>query len=94
MEFWRGGAILLAIGWWSFFLFMSKPILEAGWSFILWSMFYLEGWASRSSYFIGVAIFKMKLSNQFNLRASIFRLLSQTYAEHGAYWHKITLTFY
>ena len=36
------------------FLFMSKTMLEVGWSFILWSMLYLEGWSSRSSYFIGV----------------------------------------
>ena len=42
-------------GWWSFFLFMSKTILDFSWSFILWSMLYLEGWSSRSSYFIGVA---------------------------------------
>ena len=37
------------------FLFMSKTMLEVGWCFILWSMLYLEGWASRSSYFIGVS---------------------------------------
>ena len=37
------------------FLFMSKTMLEVGWCFILWSMLYLEGWSSRSSYFIGVA---------------------------------------
>ena len=35
---------------------MSKTMLEVGWSFILWSMLYLEGWLSRSSYFIGVAL--------------------------------------
>ena len=38
-----------------FCLFMSKTMLEVGWSFILWSMLYLEGWSFRSSYFIGVA---------------------------------------
>ena len=32
-------------------------MLEVGWSFILCYMFYLEGWSSRSSYFIGVALF-------------------------------------
>ena len=37
-------------------LLMSKTMLEVGWSFILWSMLYLEGWSSRSSYFIGVAL--------------------------------------
>ena len=42
-------------GWLSFFLFISKTMLEVGWSFILWSMLYLEGWSSRSSCFIGVA---------------------------------------
>ena len=38
-----------------FFLFMPKTMLEVGWSVILWSMLYLEGWPSRSSYFISVA---------------------------------------
>ena len=38
------------------FLLMSKTMLEVGWSFILWSMLYLEGRSSRSSYFIGVAL--------------------------------------
>ena len=42
-------------GWWVF-LFMSKTMLEVGWSFILCYMFYLEGWSYRSSYFIGVAL--------------------------------------
>ena len=37
------------------FLIMSKTMLAFGWSFILWSKLYLEGWSSRSSYFIGVA---------------------------------------
>ena len=32
-------------------------MLEVGWSFILWSMLYLEDWSSRSSYFIGAALF-------------------------------------
>ena len=32
---------------------MTKTMLEVGWSF----MFYLEGWSSRSIYFIGVALF-------------------------------------
>ena len=38
------------------FLFMTKTMLEVGCSFILWSMLYLEGCSSRSSYFIGVAL--------------------------------------
>ena len=57
--FQRGGTIFwvnFGGGWWSFFLFMSKTVLEVGYSFILWSMLYLEGWSSRSSYFIGVAL--------------------------------------
>ena len=38
------------------FLFISKTVLEVGWSFILWSMMlYLESWSARSSDFIGVA---------------------------------------
>ena len=53
-----GGTILLGkfgrrmVG----FLFMSETMLEVGWSFILCYMFYLEGWSSRSSCFIGVAL--------------------------------------
>ena len=43
-------------GCWSSFSFMSKTMLGIGWSFILWSMLYLEGWSFRSSYFIGVAL--------------------------------------
>ena len=70
-EFQIGGPNLLAIwerteeapfnwvnlvgGWW-IFLFMSKTVLEVGWSFILWPPIDLEGWSSRSSYFIGVAL--------------------------------------
>ena len=38
------------------FLFISKTMLEVGWSVILWSMLYLEGLSSRSNYFIGVAL--------------------------------------
>ena len=38
-----------------FLLFMSKTMLEVGWSFILWSLLYLKGWSSRSRYFIGEA---------------------------------------
>ena len=45
----------LGVGWWSFFFFMSKTMLEIGWSFILRSMLYLEDWSSRSIHFIGVA---------------------------------------
>ena len=41
-------------GWWSFFI-CSKTMLEVGRTFILWSMLYLKGLSSRSSYFIGVA---------------------------------------
>ena len=66
-QYGRGGIILLLIlkrrphfiglifggGWLS--VFMSKNMLEVGLSLTLWSMFYLEGWSSRSSYFIGVA---------------------------------------
>ena len=36
---------------------MSKTTLEVGWSFILWSMLYLDGWSSISSYFIDAALF-------------------------------------
>ena len=39
--------------WWSPFIYVHN---YAGWSLILWSMLYLEGWSSRSSYFIGVAL--------------------------------------
>ena len=42
-------------GGWGSILFMSKTMLEVGWSFILWSMLYMEGWSSRSSYFLSVA---------------------------------------
>ena len=35
---------------------MPKTMQEVGWSFIFWSVLYLEGWSSRSSYFIGVAL--------------------------------------
>ena len=31
-------------------------MLEVGWSFILFSMLYLERWSSKSSYFIGIKI--------------------------------------
>ena len=49
------------------FLFMSKTMLEVGWSIILWSIFNLEGWSSRWSYFIGVALrewLSLKVSNK------------------------------
>ena len=39
-----------------FLLFMSKTMREVGWSFVLWSMLYLEGWSSRLTYFIGAAL--------------------------------------
>ena len=39
-----------------FFLFMPKTMLEVGWNVISWSMLYLEGWSSRLSYFIGLAL--------------------------------------
>ena len=44
-------------GWWSYFINV-KTMLEVGWNFILWSMLYLEGWISISSYmyFTGVAL--------------------------------------
>ena len=57
-QFGRGVTILsskFGRGLVKFYLFMSKTMLEVGWKFILWSMFYLEGWSSRSSYFIGEA---------------------------------------
>ena len=38
-----------------FSLFMSKTMLEVGWSFIVWPMLCLEGVSSLSSYLIGVA---------------------------------------
>ena len=41
------------------FLFLSITMLIVGWSFILWSKLYLEGWPSRSSYFIDVALFEL-----------------------------------
>ena len=72
-QFWRGGPRFIGYlreeacfyrvypegGWWGF-LFMSKTMLEVGWKFILWSMLFLEGWSSRSSYFIGVALYLKK----------------------------------
>ena len=39
-----------------FFLFMSKTMLEVGWSFILWSMLYLEGWSYGRIKLFGVAL--------------------------------------
>ena len=54
----RRGAILLGrFGrrLMEFFSLMSRTMLEVGWSFILLSMIHLEGWSSRSSYFIGMA---------------------------------------
>ena len=33
---------------------LSKTMLAVGWSFIFWSVPYLEGWSSGSRYFIGV----------------------------------------
>ena len=54
-RFERGGPILSGkCGRRLMDFFMSKTMLAVGWSCILWSMFYLEGWRSRSSYFIGV----------------------------------------
>ena len=38
-----------------FYLFtLSKALLVVGRWFILWSMLYMEGWLSRSRFFIGV----------------------------------------
>ena len=55
----RGGTVLLSKSIWEevggFFLFMSKTMLEVGWSVILCPKLYMEGWSSRSSYVIGVA---------------------------------------
>ena len=45
----------LAGGWRSFFM-MSKTMLAVGLSFIFRSLLYLEGWSSRPSHFIGVAL--------------------------------------
>ena len=50
-----------------FFLFMVKTMLGVGWSFILWSMLFLEGWSSRSSYFIGVAL-ELVISNFYHFK--------------------------
>ena len=36
--------------------FYLRPKLVVGWSFISWSMLYLEGRSSRTSYFCGVAL--------------------------------------
>ena len=47
------------------FLFTPKTMLEVGWSYILWSMLYLEGWLSRSSYFIGVALLSLTAKYNF-----------------------------
>ena len=37
------------------FLFLSKTMLDVGWSFILWPVLHLKGWSPRSSYISGVA---------------------------------------
>ena len=41
------------------FLFMSKTMLEVSWSSILWSK--LDGWLSRSSYFIAAAEIELRI---------------------------------
>ena len=38
----------------NYFLFMSETKLKVGWSFILWSMLYLDGWFCESSYWNGL----------------------------------------
>ena len=39
-----------------FFVYVQNYyMLEVGWSFLLWSKLYLEGWSSRSIYFLSVA---------------------------------------
>ena len=53
------------------FLFISKTTLEVGWSFILWSMLYLEDWSSRSSYFIGVALYMKSLTVYHNSASNL-----------------------
>ena len=53
-----------------FCLFMSKAMLEVGCSFILWSMLYLEGWSSRSSYFIGVALLPIRCLRDRGIRVA------------------------
>ena len=50
-----------------FFLFMSKTMLEVGWSFILWSMLYLEGWSSRSKLFYWCGLIKARLCRDITL---------------------------
>ena len=61
----RGGTVLLSKSIWEevggFFLFMSKTMPEVGWSFILCPKLDLEGWSSRSSYVIGVALWERSI---------------------------------
>ena len=81
----RGGAILLGKFWIrlvDFFHLCPKLKLAVGWSFILWSMLYLEGWSSRSSLFYWCGLMQLFL---------VILLLNTLFRNHNAFNNHIKL---